>query len=212
MRTRTSLFPWVVAGGIAWLGVVWIGWGLWTQQPPRAGFDLALLLDGARAVAAGRTPYDAGMLAGNAPSAADLFYSYPPVVAQAMQVVSWLPNGVVLVLWGIAATAGLGHIAAEIARRTGRGGRDATTTGAKAMLVAPLFLPFAVAVLFGNLDAFYPLAYGALLLTVVGKPSRVTLVLAGGAVALVAIAKLHPASLLVWIAMRALVERAGGQR
>ena len=81
--------------------------------------------------------------------------------------------------------------------------------GLKAMLVAPLFLPFAIAVLFGNLDVWYPLAYGALLLTILARPSRLTLVAAGAAIAVVAIAKLHPASLLLWVAARAWADRGG---
>jgi hypothetical protein len=79
------------------------------------------------------------------------------------------------------------------------------------MMVAPLFLPFAVAILFGNLDAWYPLAYGALLLTVLARPSKLTLVAAGAAIAAISIAKLHPASLLLWIAARAWAERGGPQ-
>ena len=54
------------------------------------------------------------------------------------------------------------------------------------MTVAPLFLPFAVAILFGNLDAWYPLAYGALLLTILARPSKLTLAAAGAAIAVVA--------------------------
>ncbi len=208
---------WLLLGAIGWGGVLWIGWMLWNQDPPRAGFDLTLLLDGARAVAAGESPYDPAMLAGQAPESTELFYSYPPPVAQAMQLVAWMPNGVVLVLWGLGATAGLGHIAAEISRRERPGGRapmvdpGALGIGFRAMLAAPLFLPFAVAVLFGNLDAWYPLAYGALLLTILTRPSKLTLLAAGAAIAAISIAKLHPASLLLWIAARAWAERGGPQ-
>ena len=77
-------------------------------DPPRAGFDLALLLEGARRVLAGETPYDPAMLAGASPDAVELFYSYPPPVAQAMRSSPWLPDGVVLVLWGVGATLGFG--------------------------------------------------------------------------------------------------------
>ncbi len=206
-RLRGSLAPWVIAGAIAWFGVAYIGWTLWNQDPPRAGFDLALLLDGARALAAGQSPYDPTMLAGGSPSATELFYSYPPPVAQAMRLVAWLPDGVVLVLWGIGATAGLGHIGAEIARRHREGEPRSTIIGAKAMLVAPLFLPFAIAVLFGNLDAWYPLAYGALLLAAFPTSGRGTFVAAGIAVAVVAVAKLHPGTLVLWLIARVLVER-----
>jgi hypothetical protein len=209
---RRSLLPWVIVGVIAWFGVVIIGWGLWNQDPPRAGFDLALLLDGARALAAGQSPYDPAMLAGGSPSATELFYSYPPPVAQAMQLVAWLPDGVVLVLWGLGATAGLGHIAAEIARRNREGEPRSSLIGAKAMLAAPLFLPFAIAILFGNLDAWYPPAYGALLLAAFPTSGRGTFLAAGVAVAVISIAKLHPGTLVLWILVRAVVEHGGRWR
>ena len=211
-RLRHSLLPWLIAGVIAWAGVAWIGWTLWNQDPPRAGFDLALLLDGARAVAAGQSPYDPAMLAGGSPSATELFYSYPPPVAQAMQLVAWLPDGVVLVLWAIGATLGLGHIAGEIARRDRQGEPRSTVIGVKAILAAPLFLPFAVALLFGNLDAWYPLLYGALVLAAFPTSGRWTWLAAGAAVAVVAIAKLHPAVLGLWLLVRLFADRDGPWR
>ncbi len=200
--------PWIVAGIVAWLGVAWIGWTLWQNSPPKAGFDLALLLGGARQVAGGHSPYDSAMLAGASPDAVDLFYSYPPPVAQAMTLLAWLPNGVVLVLWAIGATAGFGLVAAGIARASGR-----TPAGmaVRAMAVVPLVLPFAIAVLFGNLDAWYPLAYGALLLTVLPGSSNRVRIGAGIAVAAVSVAKLHPVPLLLWVAARAWRERGGPQ-
>jgi hypothetical protein len=211
-RLRRSFLPWVIAGVIGWAGIAWIGWTLWNHDPPRAGFDLALLLDGARALAAGQSPYDPAMLAGGSPSATELFYSYPPPVAQAMRLVAWLPDGVVLVLWGIGATFGLGHISAEIGRRDGQGEPGSTVIGAKAILAAPLFLPFAVAVLFGNLDVWYPLLYGALVLAAFPTSRRWTWLAAGAAVAVVAIAKLHPAVLGVWILVRLFADRDGRWR
>ena len=154
-----SLGPWVVTGIVVWLGVAWIGWMLWQNSPPKAGFDLALLLEGARRVLAGETPYDPAMLAGASPDAVELFYSYPPPVAQAMTLLSWLPNGVVLVLWGVGATLGFAWVAARLAVGAGY---PPLPMAVRAIAVAPLVLPFAIAVLFGNLDAWYPLAYGAL--------------------------------------------------
>jgi len=211
-RLRRSFLPWVVAGVIAWAGVAWIGWALWNQDPPRAGFDLALLLDGARALDAGQSPYDPAMLAGGSPSATELFYSYPPPVAQAMRLVAWLPDGVVFVLWGIGATLGLGHVGGEIARRDGHGEPGSTLIGTKAILGAPLFLPFAVAVLFGNLDAWYPLLFGGLVLATFPTSGRWTWLAAGAAVAIVSIAKLHPAVLGLWILVRVFADRDGPWR
>jgi hypothetical protein len=203
-----SLGPWLVAGAIAWIGVAWIGWTLWQADPRRAGFDLTLLLEAARQVLAGESPYDPAMLAGSAPDAVELFYSYPPPVAQAMTLLAWLPNGVVLVLWAIGAALGVGLVAALTARSRGmHPGRMAI----RAVAVVPLVLPFAIAVLFGNLDAWYPLAYGALLLTVLPGAGPRTRIGAGIAIALVSIAKLHPAPLLLWVAVVVLRDRGGPQ-
>jgi hypothetical protein len=197
-----------VAGAIAWAGVAWIGWTLWQSQPPRAGFDLALLLEAARRVLAGESPYDPAMLAGTSPGAVDLFYSYPPPVAQTMTALAWLPDGVVLVLWALGATAGLAVVAALVARGAGR---DPWRMALRAGAVAPLVLPFAIAILFGNLDAWYPLAYGAVLLAAMPGASNRTRLAGGAALAAVAIAKLHPAPLLLWVAARAVAQRGGSQ-
>jgi hypothetical protein len=211
-RGAAGLAPWLVAGTIAWIGVLWIGWQLWQSTPPRAGFDLALLLEAARRVTAGQSPYDPAMLAGTSPSATELFYSYPPPVAQAMTLVAWLPNGIVLVLWGIGATLGLGLVASRLALAAGRtslAGADA----AKAIAMAALILPFAVAILFGNLDAWYGLAFGAVVLaTAAGPCTRGRAVAGGVALGIAAVAKLHPASLLLWLLVRAFVDRQGPAR
>jgi hypothetical protein len=208
-RAVDSLAPWLVVGVVGWVGVVWLGWMLWQQDPPRAGFDLALLLEAARRVVAGESPYDPAMVAGVSPDATSLFYSYPPPVAQAMTLLAWLPDGVVLVLWAVGATAGLAFVTALIARSLGRDGRRAAI---RAVCVAPLVAPFAIAILFGNLDAWYPLAYGLLVLTALpGVRGRGGVVAAGIAVGAIVVAKLHPGSLVVWIAARAWAERGGPQ-
>jgi hypothetical protein len=207
-RLLDGLAAWLVAGVIAWLGVAWLGWTLWQADPPKAGFDLALLLEGAHRVLDGLSPYDPAMLAGTSPSATELFYSYPPPVAQAMTLLAWLPDGIVLVLWAIGATAGLGLVTWRIARAFGHDGRRQVV---RVVAVVPLVLPFAVALLFGNLDGWYPLAYGALLLAVLPGAGTATLVAGGVAAAAVSIAKLHPAPLLLWVAVRALRERGGPQ-
>jgi hypothetical protein len=129
-----------------------------------------------------------------------------------MQLIAWLPDGVVLVLWAIGATLGLGHIAGEIARRHRQGEPRSTVIGGKAILAAPLFLPFAVALLFGNLDAWYPLLYGALLLAAFSASGRWTWLAAGAAVAVVTIAKLHPIVLGLWVLVRVFVDRGGPWR
>ena len=209
-RTRAdALGPWVIAAIVVWAGIAWIGWTYWQSTPPRAGFDLTLLLDGARNVLAGQTPYAPSMLAGTAPEAVELFYSYPPPVAQAMTLVSWMPNGIVLVLWGVGATLGFAWVAARLAVGSGY---PPFPMAVRAIAVAPLVLPFAIAVLFGNLDAWYPLAYGALLLAALPGSTKRVQAGAGIAVAVISIAKLHPAPLLLWIALRAWRERGGPQK
>jgi hypothetical protein len=81
----------------------------------------------------------------------------------------------------------------------------------RVVAVAPFVLPFAIALLFGNLDAWFPLLYGALVLSALpGATPRVRL-LAGAAVAVATIAKLHPAPLVAWIVARAFAERGGPQ-
>ena len=194
-------------GAIGWLGASWLGLTLWFQTPPRAGFDLSLLLDAARRVLAGESPYDPVMLAGGSPEATGLFYSYPPPVAQAITPLAGLPDGVVLVLWGIGATAGLALVAWLLARTSGLEGSRAAL---RAVAVAPLVLPFAVALLFGNLDVWYPLGLWSPGYWPCSPGRRdAPLVAAGIAVAIVSIAKLHPAALLVWVVARALANRGG---
>ena len=211
-RVADGLAAWVLVGVIGWAGIVAIGWTLWQATPPRAGFDLALLLEAARRVTAGRSPYDAAMLAGAAPDATALFYSYPPAVAQAMTLLAWLPNGVVLVLWALGATLGLGLAAWRLALAAGRSA-TARADAVKTVAVAALLLPFAVAVLFGNLDAWYGLAFGAFVLAVAVPRASRGRVLAGGiALGFVVVAKLHPASLLLWLLVRALADRHGPAR
>jgi hypothetical protein len=73
---------------------------------------------------------------------------------------------------------------------------------------APLTLPFAVGLLFGNFDVYFPLLYGAMLLAVLGEPPRQQ-VMAGVALA-VASLKLHPASMGLWFLVRAGTDRGRG--
>jgi hypothetical protein len=87
---------------------------------------------------------------------------------------------------------------------------DPVLDAAKAVAVAPLVLPFAVAILFGNMDAWYGLAFGALVLGVaVGPVDRNRAIVGGILLGAVTVAKLHPASLLAWLGARAIVDRKG---
>ncbi|MHB8960358.1 MAG: glycosyltransferase family 87 protein [Candidatus Limnocylindrales bacterium] len=210
-RVADGLAVWILVGVIGWAGIIAIGWTLWQSSPPRAGFDLALLLEAARRVTAGQSPYDPAMLAGTAPDATSLFYSYPPPVAQTMTLLAWLPDGVVLVLWGLGATLGLGLVAWRIGLAAGR--TAASRDALKTMAVSSLILPFAVAVLFGNLDAWYGLAFGVVVLAIaLPNPTPGRSIMGGVALGVVSVAKLHPASLLVWLLVRALIDPRGPAR
>lgn len=204
-----ALVTWVVVGVIGWAGVVWLGFLLYSRTPPAAGFDLELLLEGGRRVAAGLSPYDPAMLRGTSPEAPSLFYSYPPPVAQAMSLVAWVPPPVMLIVWDGAAVLGLLYVADRLRRHY------APELAASAVLIpiiagAPLVFPFTIGLLFGNLDIFFPLLYGLMLLAVVGGDGwgrgRIA---AGGALTLAAL-KLHPASLGLWFLVRGLRQRRDG--
>lgn len=193
----------LILGVVGWIGLIWIGATLYSSTPPKAGFDLELLLRAGRDVAAGRSPYDPALVAGTAPIAESLFYSYPPVMAQAMALVAWVPSPVALVAWGAVAVAGLAGIAVALARRFAPA-RTAREVALPVIALAPLCFPFAIGLLFGNFDVFFPLLYGAMLLAV-ASGARATSERAGGAALAVAtIAKLHPASLGAWFGVRGL--------
>ncbi len=77
------------------------------------------------------------------------------------------------------------------------------------LALAPFIYPFAIALLFGNVDAWYPLAYGAVLVSILGGSSRWRV---GGGIALglVTVAKLQPGALLLWLAIAGLGMRGSG--
>jgi hypothetical protein len=201
MKSRPNPI-WLVLGVVGWVGLLWLGSQMYATNPPTAGFDLELLLRAGRDVAAGRSPYDPAIAAGAAPVAERLFYSYPPIVAQFMAIFSGVPSGIMLVAWDAAAVAGLAVVAGLLARRYVPD-MAASAAVIPVLCVAPICFPFAVGLLFGNLDVFFPLLYGLLLLgAVVGSSRRLTII-GGGAVAVASLAKLHPASLGLWLGIRA---------
>lgn len=197
MRVRAAL---VLLAMLGWGGLAWLALLGLADQPPTAGFDLALLLEAGQRVASGASPYDPAMLAGASPSAEDLFYSYPPPVAQAASLIAGVPLGVALAGWALVAAGGLALVAWLLARR----GRPADPVIAvlATMALAPFLFPFAIGVLFGNLDAAYPLLYGAVLLAVLPGSGRGAGVAAGVALALASLAKLHPAVIGLWLLVR----------
>jgi Glycosyltransferase family 87 len=194
-------------GVVGWVGLVWLGATMWSASPRTAGFDLELVLQAGRDVAAGRSPYDPTMVAGAAPGATDLFYSYPPPVAQFASLFAGIPSGVMFAGLWVASVAGLAGVALLVARRFGPGLRPSSVAFA-AVAIAPLFLPFSVALLFGNLDSLFPLAYGLVLVAAVASTGeRASLVAGGGALALATAVKVSPGLLGGWFVGRAARDR-----
>jgi hypothetical protein len=196
---------WVVIGVVGWTALVALASRMLATQPPTAGFDLELLLEAGRRVAAGQSPYDPALVAGAAVQAESLFYSYPPPVAQVMRLLAGVPTGLVLLGWGAGATAAMAAVAVGVARRSGWVG-SASAVALPVVAVAPFVFPFAIALLFGNLDAWFPAAY-ALLLVAAVQPVGASARAAGVALAVASVAKLHPASLGLWFVLRGPAER-----
>jgi hypothetical protein len=194
-----------IIGVIGWAALVALASRMLATQPPTAGFDLELLLEAGRRIAAGQSPYDPAIVGGAVVQAETLFYSYPPPVAQVMRLVAGFPTGLVLLGWGAAATASTAAMAVFVARRFGWTG-SAAAVALLTVAVLPFVFPFAIALLFGNLDAWFPAVYGLLLLGAL-RPSGASARAAGIALAAATVAKLHPASLGVWFVLRGSAER-----
>jgi hypothetical protein len=118
-----------------------------------------------------------------------------------MTVFAAVPSPVMLVTWDLAALAGLAAIAAALGRRLAP---DLPTRRivVPTLALAPLCFPFAIGLLFGNLDVFFPLLYGAMLLAMVSHADRAA-ALGGIGLAVASLTKLHPASLAGWFGIRA---------
>jgi hypothetical protein len=207
-------FAWAVLGVTAWLALTALIALMYVQRtPPSAGFDLELLLEGARRVAAGATPYDPGLIAGRPVEIQSLFYSYPPLVAQAMTLIAWLPSPVVLAAWDVGAVIAAIAVAGLVeGRMTGH----SPALRLQAFALLPLWFPFAIALMFGNLDAWFAALFGFVLLGAMREGTtdlagnalgRRDVVAAGVALAVVSITKLHPASLGLWFLVRGLRAR-----
>ncbi len=208
-RRFTLPGPWLAAslllGAICWSGIAALTAGLISVQPPEAGFDLDLLLQAGRRVAEGLSPYDPASLVVPL-QARDLFYSYPPVVAQLLSVTAGVPTAAMLLLWGVGSVGGL-LLVTEALRRRLAPGISLVAALAPVVAAAPLVFPFSVALMFGNLDAWFPLVYGLLLLAALGA-GMATRVAAGVGLGAAIVAKLHPATLVVWLLIRGRHQRA----
>jgi hypothetical protein len=116
-----------------------------------------------------------------------------------------------LVAWGVAAVVGLVAVAVVLGRQTlgassAKAGLIVRSVGLPVVSAAPFVFPFAVAILFGNLDAFFPLMYGLMLLGALA--GTVAPRFAGGAaLAIATVSKLHPASMGLWFLVRGLRDR-----
>jgi Co/Zn/Cd efflux system component len=199
------LLIWLTIGIVGWVMVAWLAIQGISSNPPTAGFDLELVLRAGRDVAAGASAYDPAIVGGAPPEAVGLFYSYPPVVAQALAPFAAVPSGVMLLGWSVIAGAALFSVAERI-RRALEPATLAGSTGLAAIAAGVLTFPFVVAILFGNLDAVFPALYGlALVAAVAPRPSDRAL--GGVAVAIASLAKLYPAGLGLWFAVRAVRDR-----
>lgn len=213
-RPATVRMILLTAGFFGWAAFAALTSQMYRNTPPGAGFDLELLISGGRHVAAGTSPYDPAMLAGRSVDIADLFYSYPPIVAQLFSLFAFLPS---VAIFGVAVA-----IASVTAVLVGRA--VATAFGSEAIgratvlplaALLPFWFPYTVGMLFGNVDIFFPAMYGLVLLAVV-RPAGVARsdrwVVAGGlALGVASIIKLHPAVLGLWLLARGLVERRRGE-
>ncbi len=188
-----STAAWVLVGMAGWIGLVVIAAQLAALSPPRAGDDLRLLVDAATRWRDGVSLY-AGPATRTSLAAESLFYSYPPLVAQALVPLTNVPFGIVLAGWAVGAAAGL----AIVAHQFGRLGRNVTLP---AVALAAFVYPFAIAVLFGNLNAWFPLLCGLVLFAVL-VPGRRSTMAGGVALAVASVTKLHPATLGVWLLAR----------
>ncbi|MDP9482891.1 MAG: glycosyltransferase 87 family protein [Chloroflexota bacterium] len=182
---------------------------MYRGTPPGAGFDLELLIAGGRHIAAGESPYSPAMLAGRSVEITTLFYTYPPLVAQAFSLLAAVPSPVIFGGAMIAASISAVTVGAAVA---GAAGSRALARAAVLPLAAllPLWFPFTVGMLFGNLDIFFPALYGLVLVAALrprdAGPSRRWLVGGGVALAAASVTKLHPAVLGVWFVVRGAVE------
>jgi hypothetical protein len=205
MDDHRTLLAAMVLGAIGWIGVLTIASGLAAGDGTSLGFDLELLLQAGRAVAAGQSPYDPRLIDGQAPLATSLFYSYPPPVAQMASLVAWVPSRLIHLAWSVGAFGGV-LLVTDVLRRRLAPERGRWTTLAVVAACLPLALPFVVGLLFGNLDVWFPLLYGAM--TVAAIHPTGTTAIGGGAGLAAASLKLHPSSMALWFVVRAVLERA----
>src|SRR5262245_55645882 len=121
-----------------------------------------------------------------------------------MAIVAAVPSPVMFVAWAVAGVAGWAAVAAALTRRLAPALRwTPGEVGWSAVALTPLLFPFAIGLLFGNLDVFFPLMYGLLLLGVLPLAPRASSAAGGVAAAVAGVTKLHPGSLGLGLLVRA---------
>ena len=201
----------VVAGAAGWLSFGVLLGGMMARPTPSAGFDLELLLTGGRRVAEGISPYEPSMLAGQSVGITTLFFSYPPLVAQALAPLATAPTILVLVALIVAGALWAAGVSSRLAAQAGVT-IPSRRVFVAALAVLPFWFPFTVAMLFGNLDTLFLALYGLVLLAVLERmPSRRAVLWAGLALAVASVTKLHPAVLGVWLLARGVREWRRGE-
>ena len=199
-RPRLLLIGMVV-GAIAWAGLAIVGTGLYQSLPRRAGFDLELVLAAGRRLAAGAPLYDPGLTSGGHPArSVDLFFAYPPPVAQVAGFVGAAPSWLVLVGLAVVAVTGMLVVADRLAADRAFPVRVGAVIVTGAAL--PLVFPFSVGLLFGNLSVLVPVAIGLVLAGLVGRNSSAVTLVAGLGLAAISIAKIAPAIVGLWLLVR----------
>lgn len=210
VRRRNDAVVWSMAAVVFWAATGYLGVLMFNAVPRIAAFDLDLLVGAGRAIAAGQGPYDPALLRGVAPDAVDLFYSYPPLVGQVLVPFAGLPLGAIAIAWAAIAVTLLAVVVVRIGALVAPG-LSGRTVAAATVAVAAMTFPLLVAVLFGNLDAFFPALYGFALLAVL-SPRRRDGVIGGAAVAIAALTKVYPAGLGLWFVVRAARARSVADR
>jgi hypothetical protein len=209
-RGRNPAVIWAMAGTVFWVAAAYLGILMFEAVPRIAAFDMNLLVEAGRAVAAGQSPYDPALLRGVAPAAVDLFYSYPPIVGQVLAPISALPLGFIAVAWAILSVALLALVVVRISRLVAPRVAPATVAAAT-VAVAAMTFPLLIAVLFGNLDAFFPALYGLVLIAALSPRVR-DQAIGGAAIAIGSLTKVYPAGLGLWFLVRAARAPASDRR
>jgi hypothetical protein len=122
-----------------------------------------------------------------------------------MALFAWIPSPVMFALWSAGAVAGLGYVARALAARIGTGagvGASPAVVAITVVALAPLMFPFAIGLLFGNIDVFFPLLFGLVLVGVLPGASTSDATRSGVAASVATLAKLHPGSIGLWLLAR----------